>query len=85
MSSTPTSFREVIGLWPTRPALVRDLEQLAPDLEGHPSVDAWFARNSIPERWFDPMIAAATHRQFHEVTYRLLADFARARRDAGPR
>ena len=77
------SFRDVINLWPSRSALTRDLSG-GPKAPVAPVRD-WYARDSIPDHWFDLLISAAKRRGFDEVTYRLLAELTRSRREAGPR
>lgn len=71
------SFRDVIALWPTKAALARDLKSIGGAAKAAP-VREWSARNRIPEQWFDPLLKAAAHRGFEEVTYRLLTDLFKA-------
>lgn len=73
----PTSFKAVIDLWPTKAALARDLKAKGGATKTAP-VREWYSRNSIPITWFDPLLAAAAERGFHELNYRLLAGFYRA-------
>jgi hypothetical protein len=68
----PTSFREVINLWPARSALGRRIG----DPEGA-RVRDWYARNVIPEPEWDGVVAAAAACSFVGVTYALLASFKR--------
>lgn len=66
------SFRDVIDLWPTRAALVRDLKDHGGATTDAPVYD-WHHEDRIAEKWFDPLIAAAKHRGFEGVTYAALA------------
>ncbi len=72
-----SDFRAVIALWPTKAALARDLSRIGGAERAAP-VREWHARNRIPEQWFDALLAAASHRGFEEVTYRLLTDLFKA-------
>lgn len=46
----PSSFREVVSLWPSR-------QELASELGVHPeAVRKWSERNSIPAEWWLPIL-----------------------------
>jgi hypothetical protein len=66
------SFRDVIDLWPTKAALVRDLTELGGAAKTAP-VRYWYSHDAIPAQWFDPLLGAAKARGFDEITYRSLA------------
>jgi len=67
---TLKSFHDVIGLWPTKAALRRDLEN-GGGKRAH--VQEWHRRNKIPPAWFEALIAAAEKRGFEGVTYPTLS------------
>lgn len=69
-----TSFRDVISLWPSRPALASDLgtDRLL-------VVNAWWNRDSIPAAEFLNVVRAA-EKNGYPVTLELLAQIAEKRR-----
>lgn len=75
--NAPASFRDVISLWPSKIALTRDLSTIG-GAEKIAPVREWWHRDRIPVIWFDPLLKAAAHRGFEEVTYRLLTDLFKA-------
>lgn len=92
MDAKPSTYREVIDLWPRRSDLQRDLLALAePDRRkgptgqpARPSVRHWVAVDRIPSHWF-PLIERAARRRGHrQITARLLHDIRRAQADQNP-
>lgn len=66
------SHRDIIALWPSRAALAEDLKAWK-GTRKKPNVRDWHQRNRIPTNWFDPVLEAAKHRGFDEITYRVLS------------
>lgn len=71
----PSTFAEVVSMWPTAVDLAQDLGIL----EG--TARAWRARNAIPPAYWQEIALAAEKRGFTDVTVELLAGIAA--RDAG--
>lgn len=71
-------FRAVIKLWGSRSALAGDL-----GVE-HWLVEAWWRKNSIPPRWFDPVTRAAIKRDFTGVSNDVLLALHVKRVEEGP-
>ena len=68
----PSSFRDIIDLWPTRSALASEIG------EQYGTVHQWHLNDSIPGRAFAAIVrAAAAHN--HPVTHELLCSFAEAK------
>lgn len=63
MNELPTfdDFRAVMREWPSRSALAGDLGL------PHWNVEAWWRKNSIPPRWFDPVTRAAIKRDLQGI------------------
>lgn len=81
--SKPASFTEVIDLWPTRGALQADLEALTEPGSKTPHARSWATRNSIPVVFFDAIIVAAVARGYPGVTYALLTEIRKAKKENG--
>lgn len=71
-------FRAVIALWPSRSAMAHDLG------EEHWLVEAWYRKNSIPPRWFDPVTRAAIKRDFEGISNDVLLRLHVQRIEKGP-
>lgn len=73
----PSSFREIIELWPQIADLSRDLA------EPYETVNQWKKRDSVPAWAHGALIRAAHNRGFMHVTPELLDALAAARRERG--
>jgi hypothetical protein len=49
MKSAPRTFRDVIGLWPSKEALAGDVGATIP------AVRKWWQRDSIPSEWWSSL------------------------------
>lgn len=72
----PSSFTEVIGLWPTQVELASDTGAAVY------AVRQWKARDRIPAEWWDALLAAANKRRFRQVTADLLLSLTAKRKRA---
>lgn len=61
------TFSDVIALWGTHAGLARQVGTV------RITVTQWKRRDSIPERWWTPIVDAAARCGFEGVTYALLA------------
>lgn len=92
MDATPSTFRDIINLWPRRSDLQRELLLFAaPDRRkgptgqpARPSVRHWVQVDRIPREWFTPLERAARRRGIPGITARLLEDIRRAGADRNP-
>lgn len=75
---TYADFRAVIAAWPSRTAMAADLEQK------HWLTEAWHRKNSIPPRWFAPVIRAAIKRDIDGVSQEVLLRLHVKRMEEGP-
>lgn len=73
--SEPSSFREVIDLWPQIADLARDLD------EPYETVNQWKKRDSVPAWAHSRVVRAAHTRGFKQITHELLDDLAASRRE----
>lgn len=68
----PSSFRDIIDLWPTRSDLAREIG------EQYGTVHQWHLNDSIPGRAFAAIVRAASAHN-HPVTHEMLCGFAEAK------
>jgi hypothetical protein len=60
-------FREIIDLWPSQLALATDL-RLPPA-----SVRGWRYRNTIPAKWWTPLLESASKHGIRDLDYAILS------------
>ncbi len=80
MSEAPQTFRDIIDLWPTRVALARDIAHELADGRPLLPVRDWHVRDTIPDKYFHAVVAAAGRCGFEGVTYVQLTDIRKRKR-----
>lgn len=66
----PSSFRDIIDLWPARSDFARDIG------EQYGTVHQWHLNDSIPGRAFAAVVRAAEGRGLAQVTHEVLCGLA---------
>lgn len=74
---SPSTFSDVINLWPSRTALAGDI-----GLEDANLVRSWRSRDRIPDEYWAAIVKAAGERGFSKVTPHLLTALAATKRAA---
>lgn len=78
MQSAPTTFVEIIDLWPSPEELASDIGYNAG------GVRTWRWRKTIPSSWFAAVSDAAARRGFSGVTLHLMHSLKSPRGNKGP-